>query len=167
MVVRVYRCYRSYISFELYAVEENNGTYGYKHGPHVLLYYQRFFQLLLYYMQYRGLYIGPHYITMTSLIARFMRLTWGPSGADRTQVGPMLAPWILLSWLIIWYNETNSSTSINPITLTLLVLGSEYSGGKGQYYGSLSPVFLCRQVISSHNFYSVESWGHSLHWGRI
>ena len=26
-----------------------------------------------------------------------MRPTWGPSGADRTQVGPMLAPWILLS----------------------------------------------------------------------
>ena len=26
--------------------------------------------------------------------------TWGPSGADRTQVGPMLAPWTLLSGLI-------------------------------------------------------------------
>ena len=26
-----------------------------------------------------------------------MGLTWGPSGADRTQVGPMLAPWTLLS----------------------------------------------------------------------
>ena len=26
-----------------------------------------------------------------------MRPTWGPSGADRTQVDPMLAPWILLS----------------------------------------------------------------------
>ena len=26
-----------------------------------------------------------------------MRPTWGPSGADRTQVGPMLAPWTLLS----------------------------------------------------------------------
>ena len=26
--------------------------------------------------------------------------TWGPSGADRTQVGPMLAPWTLLSvWI--------------------------------------------------------------------
>ena len=25
--------------------------------------------------------------------------TWGPSGADRTQVGPMLAPWTLLSWM--------------------------------------------------------------------
>ena len=29
-------------------------------------------------------------------IARFMRPTWGPSGANRTQVGPMLAPWTLL-----------------------------------------------------------------------
>ena len=32
-----------------------------------------------------------------TLIARLMGLTWGPSGADRTQVGPMLAPWTLLS----------------------------------------------------------------------
>ena len=31
------------------------------------------------------------------LIARFMGPTLGPSGADRTQVGPMLAPWTLLS----------------------------------------------------------------------
>ena len=28
-----------------------------------------------------------------ALIARFMGPTWGPSGADRTQAGPMLAPW--------------------------------------------------------------------------
>ena len=34
---------------------------------------------------------------LVSLIARFMRPTRGPSGADRTQVGPMLAPWTLLS----------------------------------------------------------------------
>ena len=33
----------------------------------------------------------------TPLIARFMGPTWGPSGADRTQVDPMLAPWTLLS----------------------------------------------------------------------
>ena len=32
-----------------------------------------------------------------SPIARFMGPTWGPSGVDRTQVGPMLALWILLS----------------------------------------------------------------------
>ena len=33
----------------------------------------------------------------TALIARFMGPTWGPSGADRIQVGPILAPWTLLS----------------------------------------------------------------------
>ena len=33
----------------------------------------------------------------TTLIARFMGPTWGPSEADRTQVGPMMAPWTLLS----------------------------------------------------------------------
>ena len=32
-----------------------------------------------------------------TLIARSMGPTWGPSGANRTQVGPMLAPWTLLS----------------------------------------------------------------------
>ena len=44
---------------------------------------------------------GPVYIWDDSyfytLIARFLGPTWGPSGADRTQVGPMLAPWTLLS----------------------------------------------------------------------
>ena len=35
-----------------------------------------------------------------SLIARFMGPTWGPAGADRTQVGPMLAPWTLLSGMV-------------------------------------------------------------------
>ena len=32
----------------------------------------------------------------TSLIAKFMGPTWGPSGADRTQLGPMLTSWTLL-----------------------------------------------------------------------
>ena len=30
-------------------------------------------------------------------VARFMGPPWGPSGDNRTQVGPMLAPWTLLS----------------------------------------------------------------------
>ena len=36
------------------------------------------------------------HVTLTR-IARFMGPTWDPSGSDRTQVGPMLAPWTLLS----------------------------------------------------------------------
>ena len=41
--------------------------------------------------------IGCRNICMQFLIARFMEPAWGPLGADRTQVGPMLAPWSLLS----------------------------------------------------------------------
>ena len=37
------------------------------------------------------------------LIAKLMGPTWGPSGADRTQVGPMLAPWTLLSGVFTIY----------------------------------------------------------------
>ena len=36
------------------------------------------------------------WVNSPSLIARFMGPTWGPSGTDRTQVGPMLATWTLL-----------------------------------------------------------------------
>ena len=36
----------------------------------------------------------------SSLIAMFMGPTWGPSGTDRTKVGPMLAPRTLLSGLL-------------------------------------------------------------------
>ena len=36
-----------------------------------------------------------HHQRTTTQIAK--RPTWGPHGADRTQVGPMVAPWILLS----------------------------------------------------------------------
>ena len=51
------------------------------------------------YICHRSGPVNPWYYKLfekTSLIARFMGLTWGPSGADRTQVGPMLAPWNLL-----------------------------------------------------------------------
>ena len=34
---------------------------------------------------------------MPLLIPRFTGPTWGPSGANRTQLGPMLAPWTLRS----------------------------------------------------------------------
>ena len=50
-------------------------------------------------------------IRLYSLIVRFMGPTWGPSGTGRTQVGPMLVPWNLLSglaqpvWCINWSHE--------------------------------------------------------------
>ena len=54
------------------------------------------------------------FIRIISLIARFMGPTWGPSGADRTQVGPMLAPWTLLSGCL--------GSSYFPISRELSVL---------------------------------------------
>ena len=41
-------------------------------------------------------------VPLQILIARFMGPTWGPSGANRTQMGPMLASWTLLSRMAIW-----------------------------------------------------------------
>ena len=38
--------------------------------------------------------------TLLPQIARFIGPTWDPPGACRTQLGPMLAPWTLLSGLI-------------------------------------------------------------------
>ena len=47
--------------------------------------------------------LPPQHISdLASLIARFMGPSWGPSGADRTQVGPMSAPWTLLSGMMLF-----------------------------------------------------------------
>ena len=54
-----------------------------------------------------------------ALIARFMGPTWGPSGADRTQVGPMLAPWTLLSG-ISKSTLTKSRSSIRSVSVVPL-----------------------------------------------
>ena len=43
------------------------------------------------------IFLGSSLIQPLSLIVRFIGPTWGPSWADRTQMGPMLAPWTLLS----------------------------------------------------------------------
>ena len=69
------------------------------------------FNLLALRSEYHGFRVSPWNSGMSgmscsvlvgeqSLIARFMGPTWGPPGADRTQVGPMLDPWTLLSEIL-------------------------------------------------------------------
>ena len=58
-----------------------------------------------------------------ALIARLMRSTWGPSGADMTLVGPILAPWTLLSGCIClccpdWFRFLLSNDLMHPLTLS-------------------------------------------------
>ena len=53
-------------------------------------------------------------------IAKFMGPTWGPPGACRPQMGPMLAPWtVLLSGLV---KRTLFCTSISPHSKLLISL---------------------------------------------
>ena len=47
--------------------------------------------------QWTGAYHNTVHSFKAPQIAKSMGPTWGPSGADRTQMGPMLAPWTLLS----------------------------------------------------------------------
>ena len=51
-----------------------------------------------------------------SQIARFMGPTWGPPGAERTQVDPMLAPWTLLSGMSFLETETFREIRAFPLT---------------------------------------------------
>ena len=44
---------------------------------------------------------------ISPLIARFMGPTWGPSGADRFQMGPILAPRTLLSRAVYFLQITH------------------------------------------------------------
>ena len=44
-------------------------------------------------------------LQVTSQISKFMGPTWGPPGSCRPQMGPMLAPWILLSGIAFWQTQ--------------------------------------------------------------
>ena len=50
-------------------------------------------------LPWRPIFKSSHYTTRlkTTQIAKFMGTTWGPHGSCRSQMGPMLAPWSLLS----------------------------------------------------------------------
>ena len=48
--------------------------------------------------------VQGRYLKIHPRIARFIGPTWGPPGDDRTQVGPVLAPWTLLSGSFSLYN---------------------------------------------------------------
>ena len=60
----------------------------------------------------------PSISSMAPLIARFVGPTWGPPGADRTQVDPMLATRTLLSGTVlawwIWMKRKERITTISP-----------------------------------------------------
>ena len=76
--------------------------------------------------------VGPYpcMYHIPTQIAMFMVPTWGPPGTCRPQIGPMLAPWTLLSGLYyahcpyMWI-VANISTSPNPNSSMILLTSLE------------------------------------------
>ena len=87
-----------------------------------------------------------------SLIARFMGTTWGPSGADRTQVGPMSAPWTMLSGFA-WYE-------LDPVMDILLVYCWTRWGtiGVGDICFKLSHASICCNMAGMNYWYPPGKW---------
>ena len=84
-----------------------------------------------------------------SQIAKFMGPTWGPPGFCRPQVGPILDPWTLLSWILwtmwVWLCK------IHRIMASLVVLFSLQSI---HFY-----FFLCvKQSLCRYEYEGTKTW---------
>ena len=75
----------------------------------------------------------------SSQIARFVGPTWGKPGADRTQVGPMLAPWTLLSGLV----STSFVRNIQASTTYMQILKRDI------YLCALDKMILTKTVLTT------------------
>ena len=73
-------------------------------------------------------------------IARFMGPTWGPPGSCRSQMGPMWAPWTLLSGK---YNVLYSPL-LTPLN------GKQWYGHISPHRTNISPVYVCITVRSRY-----------------
>ena len=103
-----------------------------------------------------------------SLIKRFMGPTWGPSGADRTQVGPMLAPWTLLSgllchddiktWKCISGREGTKGFSLQRTTNAELWFSSCWTNSQSYWCFEVPWLGLQRYIRIFTLFVNMKSW---------
>ena len=56
-----------------------------------------------------------------SQIAKFMGPTWGPPGSCGPHMGPMLAPWTLLSGWLFGVQAPHVSKTLPPMILTIII----------------------------------------------
>ena len=88
------------------------------------------------------------------LIARFMGPTWGPSGADRTNVGPTLAPWTLLSG----YGQVNLMWPLTSVPQVSEIRSWQDLGPLGPFLLSLL-WFECKTTKQEHSYGQRASMG--------
>ena len=83
-----------------------------------------------------------------TLITRFVGPTCDPPGADRTQVGPMLAPWTLLSgkFSMKYYNDAIMSAVASQITDVPMVCTTVCSGTDQRKHQSSASLAFVRGI---------------------
>ena len=95
---------------------------------------------------------------VTTLITRIMGPTWGPSGADRTQMDPMLVPWTLLSGyplyksnskMLIFHSQNMICYDIQKriTTADLARLKTSYTWSMHSLYGSICQQLICKKSL--------------------
>ena len=87
--------------------------------------------------------------------------TWGPSGADRTQVGPMLAPWTLLSgrcWLkrVIHVYIQFSLVFNNSVSV------SKYDGNIIVSWQHFIIVWQLKNIMTQQKYSHFVMWQHAI-----
>ena len=91
-----------------------------------------------------------HHLASVSLIARFTGPTWGPPGSCRPQVGPMWAPWTLLSAMIYrWEVSTtliNNSIIHRAMSIQRIWLPNDFCCTNSYYWNEL--IFCCRKQMN-------------------
>ena len=119
---------------------------------------------------------GGGVIIWTSLIARFMGPIWDPSGANRTQMGPILAPWILLSGMlyfnhiyILWFHHRRPQIILlwpAPSDWHFLLLFN-YSTSLGQHHEILHYVLKPVPLLwSGQNYTTINYRNWYRDWGQ-
>ena len=94
-----------------------------------------------------------------SQTAKFMGPTWGPPGPCRPQMGPMLAPWTLLSSL---YSIQGSA--ISQLNVTKHVLSQWQSKGSAKWENITMPVSIYHVCVRSKPKENITYVMHSLSW---
>ena len=94
-------------------------------------------------------------VTVAPQIARFMRPIWGPSGADRTQVGPILAPWTLLSgtiWLTWLVGHQRDRFMVQKGCIQNLAVSCKYITNDNKYRSRCQFVLHIKRVLINVDF---------------
>ena len=100
---------------------------------------------------------------MWSLITRFMGPSWGPPGDNRTQVGPMLAQWSLLSEIGSAWRWTAGKPLPEPMMTHFTDVYMWHRASMSDPYGSHWVMFHCGELPNDITliFQGWSRW----HWG--